>query len=47
MLFTKHWVLLAIADHDAIHFGCLHDNERLVNIFQAVLVICIYFFTRL
>ena len=43
------WLLLAIADHDAIHFGCLQDNQRLVNIIQAVLVIilCIYYFTRL
>ena len=24
--FLKCWLLLAIADHDAIHFGCLHDN---------------------
>ena len=32
------WLLLAIADYDTIHFGCLDDNRRLVNIIQAVLV---------
>ena len=39
-------VLAAIADHDAIHFGCPHDNQRFVNITQAVFVICIYFSVR-
>ena len=47
--FLKCWLLLATADHDVIRFGCLHDNQRLGNIIQVVLVIilCIYFFTRL
>ena len=42
-MLLKCWLLLAIADHDAIHFGCVHDNQRLVNIIQAILVIDIYF----
>ena len=46
-MLLKCWLLLAIADHDVIHFGRVHDNQRLVNIIQAVLVIDIYFFTRL
>ena len=28
-------------------FGCLHDNQRLVNIIQAILVRHIYFLSRL
>ena len=45
--FLKCWLLQAIADHDATHFGCLHDlNLWLTNISQIVLVMCIYFFTR-
>ena len=47
LFYLNCWLLPAIADHDTVHFGCLHDNLRLVNIIQAVLVIHIYFFTRL